>query len=387
MSDPNYWNDGTVTKPEPIPWGTYNISAATPDVNGWMKTYGPGGSNVRTWTILMQPTPQAAATTTATMTFNIAGLSGVESTECWGTAWFAFVPYNTSTGATLGSGSTAQSTIYLLQIDSATNGNQTGWYSMSSISGPPTLVQALSKVLPPAVGQAGGIWFYFDYGNATVYTGMGTGTIPVGQFSIDDKKGVNLPNMLGTNDTGFAYALAFVKLDVADTTSTYGGVGPVRVWTDNYACCLPEGWTGSPSFQPSPCSKLPPGGTSCTNIVGSQALSPKGGYCGFNPDDPICACVNGPFDTGAQNMCFAEGCQSVAAYQPDIYKNMDCSTCCDINLNIITGGNVDLNKIDQTCFPNPIMNFLTSYWYIVVAGGVGLALLGLVFWLFYSGWL
>lgn len=389
MADPNYWNDNTEAKPAPIPWGTYNISAATPDVSGWLKEYGPGGSNDPTWTILMAPNtipPQPAATTTATMTFSITGGSGVESTMCWGTAWFAFVPYDTSKGRILGGGSTAQSTIYLLQIDSAIDGNQTGWYTMSSISGPPTLVQTLSKVHPPAPGQPSGIWFYFDYGKQMAYTGIGTGTIAIGENSIDKKKGVNLPNMLGTNDTNFAYVLAFVKLDVDDTTSTYGGVGPVRVWTDEYACCLPQGWTGTP-FGSVDCGGYSPGNTSCTNIVGSNSLSPKGGYCGFNANDPMCACQNGPFDSGAQNMCFAEGCSQTTAYLSDAYGKVECSSCCNIDVNVIAGGNVDMNKVDATCFPNPIMNWLTSYWYIVLAGGIGLALLGFVFWLFYSGWL
>ena len=384
----NFWDNNIPDiKPQPIPWGVYNLGSSVPDINGWIKSYGPDGSSpAGQWEMVVSPTtiaPNPSPTTTVTLSYNIT-TSAEPTSVCWGTLWFAFVPYNVSTGSVQGGSGKAQTRIYLLQIDSATSNNQSGWYYMDRMSQVPVPVGSLSIGAPPSSTDPVNLWVYFDYEKKRAYAGMGP-QISVGQTSIDDNKGVKLSDLLQSSDSGWGYLLAFAKLDAGDPTSSDGGIGPVRIWTDDVACCFGGigGVVGTPPGSMN-CSEYSPGGTSCNGIVGTINASPAYGYCGVNGNvnDPLCGCQNGDLGPAALNYCFATTCGADAYRRNDMGKE-DCSTECVNIVNIETSANVDLGKVTEAC--GFIMS--TEDWEILLAMGIGVVMIILVIWLFWTGWL
>lgn len=368
MSGPNFWNNGIeILNPTLIPWGTYNVGKSTPDIEGWLRDFGPTGSMAQ-YAIVLQPSLQdPGPQTTVSLEYQI--VSGQESaTPCWGTLWFAFVPYNPSTGALQGG---TNSRIFLLAIDS---GTASGWYYMDQLTDSPALIASLDIDLPVA-DAVNNLWVYFDYKNQTAYVGTGT-SIGVGGVG----GGVALPGLMASGFQG--YLMAFIKSDAGDPTSSWGGVGPVRLWSDAVACCAPNGVTGSPPGSMD-CSTYTPANESCNNTMGTNQASPPTGYCGVNPTDPICACVNGQLP-GVLNYCFGVGCDSDAYW--GITTTPDCSAKCIDVTNILAGGNVDIGQYNLICGSNPIV-WLEQNWEVASVVTIAIALIAGLFLLFRYGWL
>lgn len=385
MSGPNFWNNGIpAVNADLIPWGTYNIGSSTPDIQGWLDDYGPTGSD-QPYSILLQPNQVSPGPlTTLSLSFDIT--SAPESTDpCWGTLWFAFIPFNMSTGKIQGGNSKSQSRIYLLAIDASPSNNQSGWYYLDQLSQAPTFVSSLHIGTPPPVGGTMDLWVYMDYGKQMAYAGMGQG-ISVGTSSIDKGKGVNLSKMLGSSDgSNFGYLLAFIKQDAGDPTSSSGGVGPVRTWTDPVACCMPGGAGGNPPGSMD-CSSYSPGTSGCDNAIGTDNGDSPSGYCGANVTDTLCACVNGDLGTTALNYCFMEGCDKGSAYY-SAPGNLSCNAECVDVLNVQATGNVDWGKVENNCQTNPYVIWIEDNWQVSAVAGAGLVFLLGVLWMFWSGWL
>lgn len=381
MAIPNFWDNGITSpylNPDLIPWGAYNLSVGTPDLLGWLDNYGPQGKQHK-YAMVLQPGLQTPApTTTALFDFQISS----NDEPCWGTLWFAFVPYRVSTGQVQGSQNRAHSRIYVLALDA---GGHSGWYYTDDASKPLQWVDALhvgadiASVLPSS--EPTPLWVYFDYANETAYAGLGS-TLATG--SIDRGRGVKLSPMLSSHDADWGYAMAFAKLDASDPKSSTGGIGPVRLFTDGMACCLNNGPTGLPPGSMD-CHGLKPGNSSCDGIVGTSLGADPSGYCGTNPTDPLCACQNGNLGSTALNYCFGIGCVSPAYRSDSVQPN--CSSECVNVLNVKATGNISWGSYNSYCQVNPILAWLSSNWLVsLVVLGALLAIVAVV-WLFEAGWL
>lgn len=379
----NFWENGILNlNPDLIPWGTYNVGSSLPDINDWIKSYGPGGTGGTTWEMVMQPA-LTTPTTTMTLSYNIT--NSEEDSTCWGTLWFAFVPYNVGTSAVQGGNNRANSRIYLLQIDSATSNNQSGWYYMDQMSEVPIFIDSVSVPDPPSSTETTNLWVYFDYENKRAYAGMGgSQAAAVGENSIDKGKGVALSDLLQASDTNWGYLLAFAKLDVGDITSSFGGIGPVRIWTDDMTCCFYGGVTGTPPGSMN-CKGFSGGNSSCDNVAGSVNTSPPTGYCGTdgNTTDPICGCLNGDLDNTDLNYCFGFNCLT-NSYRSDSVGTVNCTAKCIDIINIAAAGNVALSNVSENCGG---FEWIMDNWEVILASGIGVTAIIIVLLLFWTGWL